>query len=116
MLMWRKEKGASPHGSVWTCHVAHVYRHATWHTRMDMPHGARVCVCARVYARVCACAHMWASVITEIKHPCHNNAIPLNTYTLYTRQISLIYIMRDYLFILIWAGDVASCGARDHAI
>ena len=77
---------------------------------MDMPRDACICV------RVCACAHMCTSVITKIKHPFHNNAIPLNTCTLYTRPILIIYIMWDYLFVFICTADMASRGAQDRVI
>ena len=65
---------------------------ATW-KHMNAPHGARVCVREYVCARVCSCAYLCVSVTREIKHPFQDNAFSLNTYTLYTRRISLIYVM-----------------------
>ena len=74
-----------------------------------MPHDAHVCVCT--CARVCVRAHVCASVIREIKHRFQDNSISLNhSYVKYTSN-SLIYVMCNYLFVLIYVGDVALRGA-----
>ena len=74
---------------------------------MNMSRGTRVRVCECV----CMCSQVCMSVIIEIHHPFQDNVISINTYTLYTRRISIIYVMIDYLFVLICARDVASHGA-----
>ena len=40
----------------------------------------------------------------------------LISYYLYTHQISLIYVMWDYLLMFLCASDVATCGEFDRAI
>ena len=56
-LTWCEQKRSSPHGGVWTCHMA-------------------TCMCLR--PRVCA------RVIREIKHALQDNANSLMTRMLYT--------------------------------
>ena len=87
-----------------------VYERAMWLMRMCM------CVCAHAHTCARVCAHMCVSVIREIKHPFQDNTISRSIYTLYTRRISLIYVMWDYFFVLICAGDVVSRGGSDRVI
>ena len=89
-LMWRRRKSVSLHCSVWTHDVARAY----------------------VYAHVRA--HV--SVISEIKHSFQSLRYLLITSYLYTYRISWIYVMWDYLFVLIYTGDMTSFEESDRAI
>ena len=86
------------------------YERATWRTRM--------CALVRMCARVCkcVCVHVCTSVIRENKHTFKDNVISLIIDTLYIHRIALIYVMCEYLFVLICVGDVASRGASDSRV
>ena len=43
-------------------------------------------------------------------------SISLCAYTLYTRQLSLIFVMWDYFYVFMCAGDVALCEASDSRV
>ena len=81
-----------------------------------MRHVAHAYMCAHVCACVCVCVQGCMSVIREIKNHFQDNAISLNHAYVKCTLNFLIYIMWDYLSVLICAGDVASSGASDSRI
>ena len=70
--------------------VVETKKHVVTWRRIDTPRGVTC-----VYMRVCACVRtcVCTLVTREISFPIQNNATPHNSHMLYTRPISLIFIM-----------------------
>ena len=60
--------------------------------------------------RVCVCVISGLSILFRIF------AKPINKHTLYTRQIALIFVMWDYLSLILFASNVARSHAIDSAV
>ena len=71
-------------------------------------------ICVRVFMRVHACVRV--SVISGLSILLRIKAKPINSHSLYTRQIALIFVMRDYFLLFLFVGNVVQREAFDHAI